>query len=663
MRKPGKKEISSIIIGIFVLAFTLRCIYLFEMRSSPLFDTPTMDAEYHDQWAQSILKGEDYTGGVFFRAPLYPYFLALIYKVFGHNYFIPRLIQFIIGSLSCVLIYLLGRKVFNRRTGIIAGVIASFYGVLIYFDGELQLPVMEVFLDMLFIFAFIRAREKPSVKKWILCGIFLGLSALVRPNILLVGVALLVWILIRSTSNGKIRFSRIPKSKSLIYAVCLVLGTILMILPVTFRNYIKGHDFVLISSQGGMNFYIGNNPQADGSSAILPGGRTTWWGSYEDAIRIAEKNLGRTLKPSEVSGYWYKQTLKFAISQPFRFLKLMLKKFALFWNGNELSNNKDFYFFARSAPLLKFLIWRFVIYFPFGLIVPLALVGIILFHSKKLSGTVKEKDNIYLLEIFLLVYMFSVILFFVTARYRIPVLPALIIFSSYALDRIYSFLKQKQIFEFGKYFLVFLVILILVNIEIPGYSTANPGQAYYTLGVVYSKKGDMVKAEEEYKKAVYYNPNLGNAYANLASIYGNQGKHDIALEYYHEALQNGADSASVYYNVGVEYYNQGDLDKALENSKTSLSLVGKDPKVHYLLGEIYLQKRIPEEATGEYRETIKYDPQNALAFYRLGTIYMQTGQESEAIESYENFIKFWQGDPIQIQKVQKLLNELKEKSP
>lgn len=662
MRKPGKKEIS-IIIGIFVLAFALRCIYLLEMRSSPLFDTPTMDAEYHDQWAQSILKGEDYTGGVFFRAPLYPYLLALIYRVFGHNYFIPRLIQFIVGSLSCVLIYLLGRKVFNRRTGIIAGVIASFYGVLIYFDGELQLPVMEVFLGMLFILTFIRAREKPSFKKWILCGVFLGLSALVRPNILLVGIALLIWILVKSTGNGKTRFPRILHSKSLVYAGCLALGTILMILPVTLRNYVKGHDFVFISSQGGMNFYIGNNPQSDGSSAILPGGRTTWWGSYEDAIRIAEKNLGRTLKPSEVSGYWYKQGLKSATSRPFSFLKLMLKKFALFWNGNELSNNKDFYFFARSAPLLKFLIFRWGIYFPFGLIIPLSLVGIILFHSKKLYRPAREREDIYLLEIFLFAYMLSVILFFVTARYRVPVLPVLIIFGSYALDRIYSFLKQKQIFEFGKYLLVFLVILILVNIEIPGYSAANPGQAYYTLGVVYSKKGDIVKAEDEYNKAVYYNPNLGNAYANLASIYGDQGKHDMALEYYHRALQNGADSASVYYNLGVEYYNQGDLDKALENSKTSLSIVEDDPKVHFLLGEIYLQKGILEEAIKEYRETIKYDPQNALAFYRLGTIYMQMGQRKEAIDSYENFIKFWQGDPIQIQNVQKLLDKLKEKFP
>jgi 4-amino-4-deoxy-L-arabinose transferase-like glycosyltransferase len=124
MRRSVKKE-AYFIFGIFIFAFAVRFIYLTQMKSSPLFDTPTMDAEYHDQWAQTILRGEDFTEGVFFRASLYPYFLALLYKIFGHNYSMARLIQFLIGSLSCVLVYLLGKKVFNKRTAGIAGLLAS----------------------------------------------------------------------------------------------------------------------------------------------------------------------------------------------------------------------------------------------------------------------------------------------------------------------------------------------------------------------------------------------------------------------------------------------------------------------------------------------------------------------------------------------------------
>lgn len=644
MRRSPQKD-AYFAIGIFIFAFAIRFVYLTQMTSSPLFDTPTMDAEYHDQWAQTLLKGEDFTEGVFFRAPLYPYFLAVSYRILGHNYFLVRLLQFLIGSFCCVLIYMLGKKLFNQRAAAIAAILASLNGVAIYFEGELLIPVLLVFLDMLLLLVLFWASEKPSYRRWVLCGALLGLSALARPNILLVGVAFLLWIILHFRGKAE------AKSRSLVYAGYFALGAILVISPVTLRNFLKGGDFVLIASQGGMNFYIGNNPQSDGASAVLPGARTTWWGSYQDAKNMAEETSNRSLKPSEVSRFWYVQGLKFMAKEPVNFLKLVAKKFLLFWNGNELSNNRDFYFFARSAPLLKLLIWRFLIYFPFGLIAPLALVGIVLSH--------REKKDVLILELFLFVYMLSVILFFVTARYRVPVIPVLVLFSAYALDRLAHMMKQRGIVEFGKYLLIFLVLVIPINVQIPGYSSANPGQAHYSLGVLYSKKGDKVKAKEQFHKALLYNPALAEAAVNLGSIYGDEGKHKLALEYYGKALQTGADSAFVLYNIGIEYHNQGVLDQAQRNYELSLSITEDDPKVHYLLAEIYLRQGLVEKAISEYESTLRYDPGYALAFYGLGTIYHQLGQNKAAITNFENFVRLWEGEPGRIENVVRLLKELK----
>jgi Tfp pilus assembly protein PilF len=647
MKRSVRKE-AYFIVGLFIFAFALRFIYLVEIKGTPMFDAPAMDAEYHDQWARTILAGEDFTEGVFFRAPLYPYFLGAIYRVFGHSYFVPRLIQFLIGSLSCVLIYLLGRKVFNRRTARIAGLVACLYGVLIYFEGELLIPVLLVFLDLVLILTFLQTKEKRSYMMWVLCGAILGISALARPNILLVGLAFLIYILLCLKAESKIR------SRSVLYAGCFALGAILIISPVTLRNYVKGNDLVLIASQGGMNFYIGNNPQSDGASAVLPGARTTWWGSYEDARNMAEKAANKRLRPSEVSRFWYMEGLKFATREPLRFITLMVKKFALFWNGNELSNNRDFYFFARSAPLLKLLIWRFLIYFPFGLIAPLALLGIILSH--------KEGRDVLVLEIFLFIYMFSIILFFVTARYRVPLIPVFLLFSAYALDRLISMIGKRKIAQFGKCLLIFLVVLIPVNIRMPAYSSANPGKAHYSLGVLYSKRGDKTRAKEEYQKAVLYDPNLAEAYVNLGSICGDEGKHELALDYYQKALQSGADSAFVLYNIGIEYHNQNLLVQAQRNYELSLSVRDDNPKVHYLLGEIYRRKGRTEEAAREYETTLRHDPGYALAFHRLGTIYRQIGKREEAIESFESFLRLWEGGPDQIEDVLRLLEELKGQS-
>jgi 4-amino-4-deoxy-L-arabinose transferase-like glycosyltransferase/Tfp pilus assembly protein PilF len=643
--KPSFRKSLIWAIGIFILAFTVRFVYLSQLKNSPLFDTPVMDPEYHDQWAQAIVEEEDFTGGVFFRAPLYPYFLALVYRIFGHDYLMARMIQFLIGSLSCVLIYFLGKRIFNNRTAVIAGVMAAFYGVLIYFEGELLIPVLLIFLDMLFLLALLWSYERPSSWRWFLCGALLGLSALARPNILLVGAGIFLWILLRSKKNSKV------VSKSAVYAGFFVLGAVLVISPVTLRNYIKGDDFVLIASQGGMNFYIGNNPQSDGVSAILPGTRTTWWGSYKDAKEIAEKSAQRSLKPSEVSNFWYMEGLKFAAGEPCSFMKLMATKFFLFWNGNELSNNRDLYFFARLTPLLKPLIWRYLIYFPLGLIVPLAIVGMILAH--------KGKKNVVILEIFLFLYMLSMILFFVTARYRVPTLPVLILFSAFTLDRFVLMIKNGDIIRFGKYMLVFLVIMIPVNIQIPGYSSANPGQAHYSLGVVYSERGNTAQAKEEFNKALTYNPNLGEAVLNLGSIYGDEGKYELALNYYQRALQIGTDSAFVLYNMGIVYHIQGLWDQAVKNYELSLSLRDDNPKVHYLLGEVYLKQELIESALFEYESTLKYDPLYAMAFYRRGMIYHQLGKTKEAISNLENFIRLWKGNPERKDNVIKLLEELK----
>jgi tetratricopeptide (TPR) repeat protein len=554
----------------------------------------------------------------------------------------------VIGSLSCVLIFLLGVKLFNRKTGVIAGFLACLYGVFIYFEGELLIPVLLVFLDLLLILALVWAAKKPSYGRWALSGALLGLSAVARPNILLVGVGFLLWIILHFRGKEK------GRTKSLIYAGCFALGAILIISPVTLRNYIKGSDFVLIASQGGVNFYIGNNPKSDGVSAILPGARTTWWGSFEDAINIAEKQANRSLRPSEVSRFWYMKGLKFITEKPFSFLKLMLRKFVLFWNGNEWSNNRDVYFFARSAPLMKILIWRFIIYFPFGLIAPLALTGIVLSH--------REKKDIFVLEIFIFTYMLSVILFFVTARYRVPLLPILVLLAAYALDRFVSEIRRGRISEFAKYLAVFLIILIPVNLKIPGFYPENPAQAHYSLGVVYEKKGNNQKAIEEYKSALAYNPGLAEAYANLGGIYGDQGKHELSLEYYRKALQTGVDSAFALYNIGIEYHNQGLLDQAEENYRLSLFLRDDNPRVHYLLGEVYFEKGMLEDAIREYEQALKYDPRSASSAYRLAVTYERMGKREQAVERLENFLLNWPGEVSQIEHITNLMEKLKGKS-
>src|SRR5512140_245926 len=79
---------------IFGLALLVRLIYLVGYRSNPFFADPQMDALYHDRWALTIARGDWLGNEVFFRAPLYPYFLGVVYAIAGHSYLVARLVQF-----------------------------------------------------------------------------------------------------------------------------------------------------------------------------------------------------------------------------------------------------------------------------------------------------------------------------------------------------------------------------------------------------------------------------------------------------------------------------------------------------------------------------------------------------------------------------------------
>ena len=126
-------------LGVIALAFALRVIWILQMRSCPLFEHPSLDALYHHDWAKAIAEGRTFIEGPYFRAPLYPWFLGAVYTIFGPGFLLPRLFQAAIGSLTCGVVFLIGRLAFDRKVGLLSGVAAAAFWVLCYFDGELLL--------------------------------------------------------------------------------------------------------------------------------------------------------------------------------------------------------------------------------------------------------------------------------------------------------------------------------------------------------------------------------------------------------------------------------------------------------------------------------------------------------------------------------------------
>ena len=568
-----------------------------------------MDELYHDIYAQQIASGEWVGTEPFFRAPLYVYLLALTYKIFGHSFFLPRLFQIVLGSLSCVLIFLIAQKLFNRTIGILSGVVASFYAMLIYYDAQLLITSLVVFLDLVLIGLLIFTAERPRVLNWFFCGVVLGLSAIARPNILVFVPFILIWTFFSYGSKfGQFKNKFFTKT-ILIRWIALCAGVLLMIAPVTVRNYLVSKDFVLIAWQGGYNFYLGNNPDANGWSATAPQIENTWWGGYKDAIRLAEEETKAKLKPSQVSDFWFKKGLDFVFSQPLNWLKLMGRKTIYFWKGCEINNNQNIYLYKDFSSLFDSLLGKYKLYFPFGLVAPLSILGLLI--------CLKDLRKYLLLYLFILSYSASVIIFFVCSRYRMPVIPFLIMFGSFFIWWLFQKAKNKEFSKLVISLAVAVILFFTLNTRLDVLVPHKPYTDHYVLGISYQNLGQLDRAIEEYKTSLKYHPDFALSRNNLGIIYAQLGKIDLAIEEYKRAILSDPSHEKSYYNLGLAYLKKGDLDLAIEHYLKAIRANARYELAHLTLGKAYYLKGLVGKAKEEWRKVLELNPDNKEAMRLL----------------------------------------------
>src|SRR5262249_17405128 len=134
----------------------------------------------------------------------------------------------------------------------------------------------------------------------------------------------------------------------------LLLGAALVVAPVTLRNYAAEGDFVLITANGGLNLYIGNNEAANGAY-VLPQGMAFRPGDAADDFegrRVAEESEGRPLRSAEVSAWWSRRAMSFVRASPGRAAGLVLQKAKLLVSHAEYMQLHDYDVYREVAPIL-----------------------------------------------------------------------------------------------------------------------------------------------------------------------------------------------------------------------------------------------------------------------------------------------------------------------
>jgi len=536
---------------LFLCALLLRCLYLQQIAGSPFFHVLVGDGQAYDAWAQRI--ASDFWGKeAFFQAPLYPYFLALEYAIFGRDLIGVRVVQMVLGACSCVLLARAARAFFSARVGWISGYLLALYGPALFFDGIVQKASLDLFLTTTLLYWLARSQERSERRYLLAAGLALGCLTLTRENALIWLPCLLLWLAYR----GRAELARTARER----LAPLLLGATLVLTPVAARNWSVAGEFVLTTSQFGQNFYIGNNEHADGTYQSLRFGHGGAEAERKDATELAELALGRKLGPAEVSHYWTKRAFGFISEHPARWARLMLKKSLLVFNARELADSDEPLVYEDESWLLRALSWTV----SFHTLFPLALAG--MFVSRK-------EDAPRVLHVLWPSLAASTALFFVFARYRYPLVPLFIPFAAVTLLELR---RARSLSEWRTQWAsvgMFVVGLILTTLPLA--PAEHPrATAYYDLGV------------------------------SLEAL----NRPRDAIEAYTDALRAHRDFVEAHVNLGALLAQDGELEEAAAQEVAALQLRPNDALAHANLGNVRFEQNRYADAEAEYQRALSLDP-------------------------------------------------------
>ncbi len=641
-------------VALWLAAFLIRLVFLWESHDSPLWSTLLGDARVYDQWARDIAAGDWLGHNVFYQAPAYPYFLAAIYRLCGPDPGAARVVQCLLGATACVLLALAGRRIFSPRVGCLAGLGLALCPPAVFHDGLIQKTSLAIFLlcALLAVLAVVfRRPDRTGI--WLLAGSVLGLLALTQEHALALAAV--------TVPFAVVAFPRADRATRVRRGLCHVAGIALVLLPVAIRNRVVGGEWHLTTAQFGPNLYIGNHAAADGFYASLRPDRGDARYERVDASELAEQAVGRDLSPAEVSRYWTRRTLHDIAADPLRWLALMLRKSYFVFHAVENGDTEDQYTYCDQSRLLALLTRTL----HFGVLLPVAAFG--------LAATWRNRRRTWLLLGIILVYAGAVALFYVFARYRLPLVPLLLLLAAAGLYRGTAWVRRGRWSRFGLAAGVSTVAAVAINLplmsqdRLRAMTRANlavhllerdapfadveaqfeaslrldPDQAqthlaYANYLAAHDRSAD---ALPHYTSAIALDPLLADAHNDLGNTLVRLGRRPGALDAYRRATEIEPGFFEARYNLGYELLHDGRAADAVPELKAAVRANGNDFEARHQLGRALVEARRPEEALEHLRAAVQQRPDVVLPRIALGHALEQCGAREEALREFQRALE------------------------
>lgn len=541
-----------LLLGILLVAAALRAAMLWSWSHTPYFDVPLLDEAIYHNWAAQIATGSYHSSSAYVFAPLPACVIATLYKLLSPNLLYVRIMNLCFGVTTCYLIYLIAKSLADHRTGLLAGLLAALYKPFMFYSIVPLKTALAVLLFALTIYLFLVVVKQATPATALPLGLAAGGLLATRENagiLLPLMPALIGWLA---------RRDGVPWRRLAATGVCYVIGLAVVLLPFMLRNYQIAGDFALTTHQAGFNLYLGNNLDNPGPySRPAP---FAFSGPYEQGVQFtieASRRVGRTLSPGESSAYWMQEVMQAAWTQPTAFLGKLGQKTLALANRFEAGDHYDLEFLSRFVPWLR---WPWP---EFWWMFPLGVAGLV--------AALPASRPAQCVGLCGLAYAATLVVFYTTDRYRLPLLTVGIPFAAVGLIKLRAWLMQRRWDRLGIYAACLALALAVEHFPI---QASDDRTAYYNLhAAILMSKGLEQEAVTYWEASAAMEKPL-SAFAYLALADKALGKQELqkAQAYLAKVSDHSFAAAKKYEALGDSFLLQARPDQAIEAYRRSIAV-------------------------------------------------------------------------------------------